>query len=54
MLTIALRVWGKEVSNKIDRIIRKSGKIAGMGFTKGGVVLDDDVLGLFKLVLCVR
>ena len=38
MLTVALRVLGKEVSSKIDRTIRRSGKIAGMKFTKGGVV----------------
>ena len=51
MLTIALRVLGKEVSNKIDRTIRKSVKIAGMKFTKGGVVLDDDAAAALELAM---
>jgi hypothetical protein len=51
MLTIALRVLGKEVSSKIDRTIRTSGKIAGMKFTKGGVVLDDDAVAALELAM---
>ena len=39
------------MSNKIDRTIRRSGKIAGMKLTKGGVVLDDDAVATFELAM---
>ena len=42
---------GKEVSSKIGRTIRKSGKIAGIQFTKGGVVLDDDAVAALELAM---
>ena len=43
ILSACLRVLGKEVSSKICRTISTEGRIAGLKFTKGGVVLDDDV-----------
>ena len=49
--TVALKVLGKEVSSKTDRTIKKSGKIAGMKFTKGGVVLDDDAVSALELAM---
>ena len=51
MLTIALRVLGKEVPSKTNRTIRNSGKIAGMKFTKGVVVLDDDAVVALELAM---
>ena len=54
MLTVALKVLGKEASSKIDRAIKKSGKIAGMKITKGGVVLDGDAVVALELANCGR
>ena len=51
MLTVAPRVLGKEVSSKIDRTIKRSGKTAGMKFPKGGVVLDDDAVATLELAM---
>ena len=51
MLTVALKVLGKEVSSKIDRTNKKSGKIAGMKFTKEGVALDDDAVAALELAM---
>ena len=51
MLTVALKVLGKEVSSKIDKTFRRSGEIEGMKFTKGGVVLDDDAVAALELAM---
>jgi hypothetical protein len=51
ILSACLRVLGKEVSSKIDRTISTEGRIAGLKFTKGGVVLDDDAVAALELAM---
>lgn len=45
------KVLGKEVSSKIDWTVKKSGNVAGMKFTKGGVVPDDDAVAALELAI---
>ena len=51
ILSACLRVLGKEVSSKVDRTISTEGRIAGLKFTKGGVVLDDDAVAALELAM---
>ena len=39
LLTAALKVMGKEVSEKVDRSVKEHGTVAGLKFTAGGVCL---------------
>ena len=51
ILSACLRVLGKKVSSKIDREISTEGRIAGLKFTEGGVVLDDDAMAALELAM---
>ena len=42
---------GKGSVVKLDRTVSTEGRIAGLKFTKGGVVLDDDAVVALKLVI---
>ena len=39
------------MSSKIDRTISTEGRIVGLKFTKGGVVLDDDAVAALELAM---
>ena len=37
LLTVALKVMGKEVSGKVDRSVKEQGTVAGIEFKAGGL-----------------
>ena len=51
MLTVALRVMGKEVSSKVDREVHEYGLVAGLKFVEGGVTLCDEAVAALELAL---
>ena len=51
MLTVALRVMGKEVSSRVDREVHEYGLVAGLKFVEGGVTLCDEAVAALELAL---
>ena len=53
LLTVALRMTGKEVSEKVDRSVKEHGTVAGLKFTAGGCVLDDSAVESVKVTVAL-
>jgi hypothetical protein len=51
LLSMALRLFGKTVSSKIDRTVRQEGHIVGLKFVPGGVVVCDETVAAVKAAL---
>ena len=54
ILTVALRVLGKKVSDKVNRTISEVGHIAGLKFVEGGVTLDDEAVAARAVKLALE